>query len=77
MGCQTTFIALGQARTSLFLALLRKVILLVPLALILPWATGSVYGIYAAEPIADFLASATTLTLFLSRRKKLLPVDER
>ena len=77
MGCQTTFMALGQARTSLFLALLRKVILLVPLALILPWATGSVYGIYAAEPIADFLASATTLTLFLSRRKKLLPVDER
>ena len=75
MACQTTFMALGQARTSLFLALLRKVILLVPLALILPRVTGSVYGIYAAEPIADFLASATTLTLFLSRRKKLLPVE--
>ena len=77
MACQTTFMALGQARTSLFLALLRKIILLVPLALILPRVTGSVYGIYAAEPIADFLASATTLTLFLSRRKKLLPVEER
>lgn len=76
MACQTTFMALGQARTSLFLALLRKVILLVPLALILPRVTGSVFGIYAAEPIADFLASATTLTLFLSRRKKLLPVAE-
>ncbi len=75
MACQTTFMALGQARTSLFLALLRKVILLVPLALILPRVTGSVYGIYAAEPIADFLASATTLTLFLSRRKKLLPIE--
>lgn len=72
MGCQTTFVALGQARTSLFLALLRKVILLVPLAIVLPRITGSVMGIYAAEPIADFLASATTLTLFLSRRKKLL-----
>ena len=75
MACQTTFMALGQAKTSLFLALLRKVILLVPLALILPRVTGSVMGIYAAEPIADFLASATTLTLFLSRRKKLLPVE--
>ena len=75
MACQTTFMALGQAPTSLFLALLRKVILLVPLALILPRVTGSVMGIYAAEPIADFLASATTLTLFLSRRKKLLPVE--
>ena len=73
MACQCTFMALGQARTSLFLALLRKVILLVPLAIILPRVTGSVMGIYAAEPIADFLASATTLTLFLSRRKKLLP----
>ena len=76
MACQTTFMALGQARTSLFLALLRKVILLVPLALILPRVTGSVFGIYAAEPIADILASATTLTLFLTRRKKLLPVED-
>ena len=73
LACQSTFMALGQARTSLFLALLRKVILLVPLAIILPRLTGSVMGIYVAEPIADILASATTLTLFLSRRKKLLP----
>ena len=76
MACQSTFMALGQARTSLFLALLRKVILLVPLALILPRVTGSVMGIYAAEPIADILASATTLTLFLSQRKKLLPTEK-
>ena len=77
MACQATFMALGQARTSLFLALLRKVILLVPLAIILPRVTGSVIGIYVAEPIADFLASATTLTLFLSRRKKLLPAPPK
>ena len=73
MACQSTFMALGQAKTSLFLALLRKVILLVPLALDSSRVTGSVFGIYAAEPIADILASATTLTLFLSRRKRLLP----
>ena len=48
-----------------------------PLAIILPRVTGSVMGIYAAEPIADFLASATTLTLFLSRRKKLLPAPPK
>ena len=76
MSCQATFMALGQARTSLFLALLRKVILLVPLAIVLPWLSGSVMGIYVAEPIADFLASATTLTLFLSKRKKLLPLEK-
>ena len=76
MACQNTFMALGQAKTSLFLALLRKIILLVPLALILPRLTGSVFGIYAAEPIADILASGTTLTIFLFRRKNLLPSDE-
>ena len=58
------------------LIIIAGVILLVPLALILPRVTGSVFGIYAAEPIADVLASATTLTLFLTRRKKLLPVEE-
>ena len=74
--CQSAFMAMGQARTSLFLALLRKVILLVPLALILPWAMNDVMGIYIAEPVADALASATTLTLFLRRRKTLLPVKQ-
>ena len=74
MACQSAFMALGQARTSLFLALLRKVILLIPLAIALPMALGDVMGIYIAEPIADALASATTLTLFIRKRKTLLPV---
>ena len=76
MACQSAFMAMGQAKTSLFLALLRKVILLVPLAIILPLATGNVMGIYVAEPVADALASATTLTLFLYKRKTLLPQEE-
>lgn len=76
MACQSAFMAMGQARTSLFLALLRKVILLVPLAILLPRVTGSVMGIYVSEPVADILASATTLTLFLRRRRTLLPAAE-
>ena len=76
MACQTTFMALGQAKTSLFLALLRKVILLVPLAILLPRITNSVMGVYIAAPVADILASATTLTIFLTRRKKLLPTPK-
>lgn len=75
IACQSTFMALGQAKTSLFLALLRKVILLVPLAIILPMVTGNVMGIYAAEPVADILASFITLTLFMMQRKKLLPEE--
>lgn len=77
MACQSAFMAMGQAKTSLFLALLRKVILLIPLAMLLPWAMGNVLGIYIAEPVADFLASSTTLTLFLIRRKSLLPLEEK
>lgn len=73
--CQTTFLALGQAKISLFLALLRKVILLIPLALILPLIF-QVEGIYYAQPIADIIASFTTLTIFLSVYKKILKKNE-
>ena len=75
MACQCCFMGMGQAKISLFLALLRKVILLVPLAILLPRLTGSVFGIYAAEPIADILASCTAITLFLHKRDQLLPAE--
>lgn len=71
MGCQTVFMGLGQAKISLFLALLRKVFLLIPLALILPRFFG-VMGVYYAEPISDITAAATAGTLFLLTRKKIL-----
>lgn len=71
MACQSTFMGLGQAKISLFLALLRKVILLIPLAIILPKFIG-VVGIYLAEPVADIIASFTTLTIFLITYKKIL-----
>lgn len=69
--CQTAFIALSEAKISLFIALLRKVILLVPLALILPIYFG-VSGIYYAEPIADVLAAITCGLLFLFRFKSII-----
>ena len=52
--CQSTFLALGQAKVSLFIATLRKIILLIPLALILPKFLG-VKGIYIAEPVSDVI----------------------
>lgn len=69
--CQGTFLALGQAKISLFLALLRKVILLIPLAIMLPRFFG-VMGIFRAEPIADFTAVASTSIMFLLTYKKIL-----
>ena len=77
LSCQCLFMGLGQAKISLFLALLRKVILLVPLAILLPMATGSVISIFVAEPIADIAASATSLLLFFLNYKRLLPVTEQ
>ena len=69
--CQSTFLALGQAKVSLFIALLRKIILLIPLAVILPRFMG-VMGIYRAEPIADIISVFTTSVLFVITMKKVL-----
>ena len=71
MACQSAFMGMGQAKISLFLALLRKVILLIPLAIILPKLFG-VIGIYYAEPIADITAALTAGTLFYVNFEKIL-----
>lgn len=71
MGCQTVFMGLGQAKISLFIALLRKVLLLIPLALILPKFFG-VMGVYYAEPISDITSATTAGLLFLLTRNKIL-----
>ncbi len=73
LSCQTAFMALGQAKISLFVALLRKVILLIPFALIFPIVMGGdVMGIYIAEPAADIIAVICCLTLFLLNIRKIL-----
>ena len=73
LSCQTAFMALGQAKISLFVALLRKVILLIPFALIFPIVMGGdVMGIYVAEPAADIIAVICCLTLFLLNIRKIL-----
>lgn len=64
MTCQNTFMGLGKAKISLFIALWRKVILLIPLAIILPKFFG-VDGIYCSEPIADIVSAVTAGILFI------------
>ena len=72
--CQQTFVALGQAKISLFLALLRKIILLLPLILILPRVLvgHQVMAVFLAEPVADVLAALTTGCMFLWRFPRIL-----
>ena len=77
-GCQQSFVALGQAKVSMFLAMLRKLILLIPLIIIIPRAFGiGMTGVFIAQPIADFLAVTSTVSVFLWRIKKIVPAQKK
>lgn len=73
IACQQTFIALGNAKASIFLALLRKVFLLIPLIFILPnLVENSEMGVFLAEPVADFCAVCITVITFVFSFRKLM-----
>ena len=74
--CQNTFIALGDAKVSLCIALMRKVVLLVPLVLILSKFMG-VVGVYSAEAIADATAATVCTIIFLFRFPVLLKKNSK
>lgn len=73
---QSMFVGLGQAKISLFIAVLRKIILLIPLALVLPLFLG-VTGVYLAEPIADILSASTATVLMLLNFNRILSRREQ
>ncbi|WP_313528665.1 MATE family efflux transporter [Anaerotignum sp.] len=71
IACQQTFIAIGNAKTSLFLAILRKILLLIPFIYILPmFIEDKAKAVFLAEPAADLIAVATTAILFMVQFKK-------
>lgn len=71
IACQQTFVALGNAKTSLFLAVLRKIILLIPLIYILPnFFADKTFAVFLAEPVADFLAVTATASMFAVQFKR-------
>lgn len=71
--CQQSFMALGQAKISLLLACLRKIILLIPLIFILPHIlSNAVFAVFLAEPVSDILAATVTTITFLTRFDKIL-----
>lgn len=69
--CQTTFVAIGEAGISLFIAVLRKLILLIPFAYLFSYMFG-VSGIYYAECIADMMSATICGTIFFFRFRKVL-----
>lgn len=68
---QSMFVGLGQAKISLVIAVMRKLVLLIPLALILPRFFG-VTGVYLAEPVADVTSVIIATTLMLLNFEKIL-----
>lgn len=71
LACQMTFVAIGYAKSSILVAVMRKFILLLPLIYIMPHLVANpVMGVYMAEPVADLLAVTFTALLFRSQFKK-------
>lgn len=71
MACQLTFTALGNAKASISVAVLRKFILLLPLIYIMPHLiTDQTIGVYLAEPCADFISVVFTVILFYFQFRK-------
>ena len=65
ISCQQAFMALGQAKISLVMALLRKVFLLIPLIFILPnFFADKAFAVFLAEPVSDIIAAAVTTFMF-------------
>ncbi len=65
---QQLLLSIGRAKTSIFIATMRKVILLIPLAMILPRFFG-LQGIYMAEPISDLTSATIACCIFLVQAK--------
>ena len=73
IACQQSFMALGQAKVSLLMACLRKIVLLIPLIFILPnFLTNQVFAVFLAEPISDVIAAGVTTLVFLTSFPKIL-----
>lgn len=65
ISCQQAFMALGQAKNSLLMACLRKIVLLIPLIFILPnFFANKAFAVFLAEPVADIIAAAVTVFTF-------------
>ena len=78
IACQMTFVSLGNAPSSVIVAVVRKFVLLLPLIYVMPRLMGDpTVGVYTAEPIADVMAVTFTAILFSFQfRRALKKIEE-
>ena len=73
IACQMTFVSLGNAPSSVLVAVVRKFVLLLPLIYLMPTLVSDpTVGVYMAEPIADVLAVTFTVVLFIFQFRRAL-----
>lgn len=73
IACQMTFTSLGEAKSSIIVAVVRKFVLLVPLIYIMPHLVEDpTRGVYMAEPVADIIAVSFTVILFRFRFRSVM-----
>ena len=78
IACQMTFVSLGNAPSSVIVAVVRKFVLLLPLIYIVPnFVSDRTIGVYMAEPIADIIAVTFTAILFTFQFRKALKKIEK
>ena len=72
IACQMTFTAIGSAKSSIAVAVVRKFVLLLPLIYLLPalFPADKAMAVYLAEPAADFIAVTFTAILFSIQFKR-------
>ncbi len=70
---QAAFTALGKARQAVFFSLFRKIVIVVPLTIALPYVGGlGVNGVFLAEPVSNFVGGlACYITMYLTVYRKL------
>jgi putative MATE family efflux protein len=73
VACQMTFVSLGNAASSVMVAVMRKFVLLLPLIYLMPhMVSDPTVGVYLAEPIADVAAVTFTTFLFVFQFRRAL-----
>lgn len=73
--CTNYFQAIGKAKNSMFLALLRQVVLLIPLIILLPHFF-KLNGVWMAGPVSDFISFLITLVFVYVDMKNLKKLKE-
>lgn len=65
--------SIGEAKTAMFLSLLRQVILLIPFILILPRLFNlGVNGVWIAQPLSDVISSVITVAILVKTMRKMI-----